>query len=281
MTKVALIGAGGKMGCRLADNLRKSEYNTAYVEVSEKGIENLRERNLSATPLDEAVSSADIIILAVPDTVIVSVSKTVSPLMKSGAMMLLLDPAAAYAKDVTIREDLVLFITHPCHTPFFNDETEPEARNDYFGGKAAKQSIVNALVQGNEDEFVKGEALAKTIFGPILRSHRVTLEQMAILEPGLSETIGALCAVTLREAANECARQGVPYEVARDFILGHIYIEMAIAFNEVNAPYSDACYVAIEYGKKHVLQPNWKDVLHPEHVAKTIDMMLGKTNGEA
>lgn len=26
MTKIAMLGAGGKMGCRLTDNLRKSEH---------------------------------------------------------------------------------------------------------------------------------------------------------------------------------------------------------------------------------------------------------------
>jgi hypothetical protein len=45
------------------------------------------------------------------------------------------------------------FVTHPTHPPVFNDETDPEARRDYFGAGKAKQSIVNALVQGPEEHL--------------------------------------------------------------------------------------------------------------------------------
>ena len=40
MTTVTLIGAGGKMGCRITDNLKASEYAMRYVEVSPAGVEN-------------------------------------------------------------------------------------------------------------------------------------------------------------------------------------------------------------------------------------------------
>jgi len=36
-----------------------------------------------------------------------------------------------------------------------------------------------------------------------MRSHRVTLEQMALLEPGLSETVCATLLVVMREAMDE------------------------------------------------------------------------------
>ena len=36
-TRIALIGAGGKMGCRVTDNFLKQSYAVDYVEVSETG----------------------------------------------------------------------------------------------------------------------------------------------------------------------------------------------------------------------------------------------------
>jgi nucleoside-diphosphate-sugar epimerase len=32
MKAIALLGAGGKMGCRIADNLRKTDYQVYHVE---------------------------------------------------------------------------------------------------------------------------------------------------------------------------------------------------------------------------------------------------------
>ena len=58
-----------------------------------------------------------------------------------------------------------------------------EAGDGGSGAGKAKQSIVNALVQGPESAYAIGEAISRAYFSPILRSHRVTLEQMAILEP--------------------------------------------------------------------------------------------------
>ena len=43
-TRVALLGAGGKMGCRITDRLEEStRYETRYVEPSEEGCERLAE----------------------------------------------------------------------------------------------------------------------------------------------------------------------------------------------------------------------------------------------
>ena len=114
-------------------------------------------------------------------------------------MIIGLDPAAGYAGVLPKREDISYFITHPCHPPVFNDETEPEARQDWFGGAKAKQNIVCALHQGPEEDYAKGEAIARAIFAPVMRAHRLTTEQMAILEPGLVETLSATCLYIIRE----------------------------------------------------------------------------------
>jgi aspartate-semialdehyde dehydrogenase len=48
MTKIALLGAGGKMGVRLATNLQRTAFDIAPVEVAEAG----RARLKAATGLD-------------------------------------------------------------------------------------------------------------------------------------------------------------------------------------------------------------------------------------
>ncbi|UOF91193.1 NAD(P)-binding domain-containing protein [Fodinisporobacter ferrooxydans] len=274
MTTIALVGAGGKMGNRLADNLRNSNYDMLYVEISEKGIRQLAQKNLTVTPLLDAVNQADVIILAVPDIAIGEISADIVPQMKPGSLLMLLDPAAAYMRHLPDREDISYFITHPCHPPIYNDEVTPEAKADLFGGVAARQSIVCALMQGPESDYAKGEEIARRMYSPILRSHRITVEQMATLEPTMAETVLGTCIVVLKEAMDEAVKCGVPPEAARDFMLGHITTIMASVFGITGSPLSDAALVAIEYGKKQILQPNWRDVFSTEKLNETIDLML-------
>lgn len=274
MTTIALIGAGGKMGCRITDNLKETDYHTLYVEIAEQGIKRLAERGIAPTPTDEAVNTADVVILAVPDVAIRSISANLVPKMKSGALLMLLDPAAAFAENVAQRSDVNYFIAHPCHPPVFNDETTEEARRDYFGGIKAKQAIVCALMKGTEEDYALGENIAKSMYAPVLRAHRVSVENMAILEPTMAETVGATLAMVLKEAMDEAVKRGVPAEAARDFMLGHINIELAIAFGEAGNPFSDAALVAIEYGKKHLLKENWRDLFELGSVKEQIDVML-------
>ena len=85
-------------------------------------------------------------------------------------------------------------------------------------------------MQGPEAHYALCEEVARAIYKPVMRSHRVTVEQLAILEPALSETVGATLALALREAADEAVRRGVPEQAALDFMLGHLNIELAIAF---------------------------------------------------
>jgi prephenate dehydrogenase len=187
--KIALVGAGGKMGRRLSVKLTTSRHEVFFVETGSAGIAYLQEQRLTVTPIEDAAKHADAIILAIPDVAIGKVSGEIVPLMKAGAMLITLDPAAAYSGKLPERKDISYFIAHPCHTSMFNDEVTEEARKDYFGGVAAKQNIVCALMQGPEADYAVGEEIAKIIYAPILRSHRITVEQMAILEPGLSETV--------------------------------------------------------------------------------------------
>ena len=67
---------------------------------------------------------------------------------------------------------------HSCHPLVFDEDNTTEERKDYFGGDATTQGIVNALMQGPETHYTLGEKVGKTIFAPVARSHRVTVEQI-------------------------------------------------------------------------------------------------------
>jgi D-apionate oxidoisomerase len=190
--------------------------------------------------------------------------------MKSGAMAVCLDPAAPLAGALPERQDVSYFASHPAHPSIFNHETSPEAHFDYFGGISAKQAIVCALIQGKDEDYEKGEALAKKIYAPVFRSHRITIEQMGILEPALSETFTASCLAIMKEGLDEVIRQGVPKEAARDFMLGHMNIISAVLFEEIQGVFSDACMKAIDIGKPMIFKDDWKKVFDPESVKHQI-----------
>ena len=271
MTSIALFGAGGKMGYRLARNLRNSRFALRYVEVSEVGRERLaRDFGIQCQTPEATLAGAEVAILAVPDTAIGKVAQSIQHLLKPGTMLVVLDAAAPFAGHLPDRPDLTYFVTHPCHPPIFNDETDEAAKLDRFGGIAAKQHVVSALMQGPEEHFALGDEVARAIWAPVMRSHRVTVEQMALLEPGLSATGVASLLDVMREAMAEVLARGVPAEAARDFLLGHMTILGAVIFKEQPGVFSDACNKAIQFGKPVLMRDDWKRVFEPDEIAASI-----------
>jgi ketol-acid reductoisomerase len=269
--KIALFGAGGKMGVRLSKNLLKSDYVVRHVEPSAVGRQRLKDEvGMACVEVDEALDNVDVVILAVPDTLIGKIAHEISPKLRAGTMVMLLDAAAPFAGHLPDRKDLTYFVAHPCHPTIYNDETEEAARRDYFGGGAARQSITSALMQGPESAFDLGEAVAKAIYQPIKSSYRLTVDQMALLEPGLSETVCATLLQVMRDAMDEVVRRGVPHDCARDFLLGHMNILGAVIFNEIPGAFSDACNKAITFGKPRLMRDDWLKVFDREEIAESI-----------
>jgi hypothetical protein len=272
LTKIALSGAGGTMGVRSAANLALTDFEVAHVEVSEAGRTRLKEAlGVDCVPAAEAVRDAEAVILAVPDTLIGRVATEVVPQLAPGTMVVILDAAAPFAGHLPAREDITHFITHPCHPPIFNDETTPEAKADHFGGVAAKQASVCALMQGPRAHHALGERIARAMYAPVMRSHEATAEQMAMLEPGLSETVCASMLSVMREAMDECVlRSGVSQECARDFPLGHMNILAAVIVEERQGVFSDACNKAIAFGKPMLMRDDWKRVFDGDEITASI-----------
>ena len=260
-TKIALVGAGGKMGCRLTDNfMRTPGYEVAYLEVSPKGIENIGSRGLSVSPYETSIPDADVVILAVPDVAIEKISRQLLPLMKPGSLVLTLDPAAPLDGAVFHRDDLGYVIAHPCHPSIFNWEPTEAAFRDFYGGISAKQSIVVALMHGSESHYKLGEKVSQDMYAPIHHTHRITLEQMAMLEPAMVETLAQTCMEVVKEGFDKIVSLGVPEAAARDFVLGHLRIQIAVLFKEVNGTFSDAAYKISKRAKPILFREGWNKI---------------------
>ena len=272
---LALFGAGGKMGCRILNHLQSHPgYRLLCVEVSESGLRHLADRGLAAVPQAQAAQEADVVVLALPDRVLGRVAHTVVPALRSGTLVITLDPAAAHAGCLPARGDVSFFVTHPCHPSVFEHEDDPEARADFFGGEKARQPAVCALMQGPEEHYALGERIVRDIFAPVTRTHRLTVEQMAMLEPAMAETVGIALIMALREALEEVVRRGVPRAAAEDFLYGHIKVPLGIAFERVQFPFSDGAKLIAEYGRQRVLQPDWKKVFTPESLAEQVRVIV-------
>jgi len=271
LTTIALFGAAGKIGTRISNRMRENtDYALLYVEGSSAGEERLRARGDVPTAGAVAAAAADVVILAVPDVILGRVAHDVVPQMRPGALCICLDPAAPHGGELPERADIAYFVTHPCHPPIVNDETDLEAKFDFYGGIKAKQHIICALMQGSEGDYERGEAIAREIFAPVMNAYRVTVEQMAILEPALSETFVLTCMYMMVEAIDEAVKRGVPYEAAREFILGHMNINTAILFGFLDIQFSDGAKLAVERARPLLFNPDWRKIFEPENVMQQV-----------
>lgn len=271
MSKIALLGAGGKMGCRLTDNFLKCpQYILNFLEVSERGIQNLRDRNVLVSSEEEAISDADVVILGVPDVTIGAISRSIIPGMKKGALVMTLDPAAPLDGIIHHRDDLGYVVAHPCHPSVFNWEPTEEAFRDFYGGISAKQSIVVALMHGTEEHYKLGEKISQDMYGPIKNTYRITLDQMAILEPAMVETLAQTCMEVVKEGFDRIVELGVPEAAAREFVLGHLRIQMAVLFKEVNGSFSDAAYKISKRAKPLLFKENWKNIFEMDNIRQQV-----------
>ena len=260
MKTITLIGAGGKMGCRLTDNFVRTDYQVHYLEVSSRGLENLQKRGVTVGQQAEAVPQSDVVILAVPDVAIGSVAREVVPMMKPGALLLTLDPAAPLDEQLPRRDDIGCVIAHPCHPSVFNWEPTEPAFRDFYGGISAKQAIVVALMWGAEHYYDLGVEVSTTMYAPVSRAHRVTLEQMAMLEPALVETLAQTCMEVVKEGHDRLIAAGVPKDAVREFVLGHLRIQIAVLFGEVNGTFSDAAYKISKRAKPVLFRDGWQKI---------------------
>jgi predicted dinucleotide-binding enzyme len=273
--KIAVVGAGGKMGMRVSNNLQRTDHTVAYVENSPAGAERVKETGRTLAELDTAVADADVVILAVPDRALGAVSHAVVPQLRSGAVVLTLDPAAAYARLLAEREDVAFAVAHPCHPSVFYERTTKEQWADTFGGIAAPQEVVAAFEQGTPEQQQATETVIRAMYAPVVDVHWVTVKQLAVLEPTLVETVACMIGELLQEALQETINTvGVPEKAAKAMLYGHTQVALANGLRGDN-PFSEACLIAMDYGRKTLIKEDWKKIFDDRELDANIARMLG------
>jgi len=272
--KIAVIGAGGKMGMRVSNNLVKTNNQVSYVENSEAGRQRVTDSGRQLSESVAAVRDADIVVYAVPDLALKAVTAALVPEMKSGGIALTLDPAAAYAGLLATRTDVIQAVTHPCHPSIFLERTTPEEYADTFGGIAAPQDAIAAIESTDPLDQQVVEATVRAIFAPVIDVHWVTVKQLAQLEPTLVETIACMIGALLKESLEEAVNtMGIPEPAARAILLGHTQVALANSLRGDN-PFSDACMIAMDYGRKTIIRDDWKKVFEDSELDKNLAAML-------
>lgn len=276
---VTVVGAGGKMGMRVSANLEKRPYTTFYAETSPAARDRVRAAGREVADAMDVVPRSDVVILAVPDVLLGDISARIVPAAKPGAIVLTLDPAAAYAGVLARRDDIHLAVAHPCHPSVFLERTTPEQWADTFGGVAAPQDVVAAIESDDRTEQDRAardraEEVVRAMYAPVLDVHWVTVEQLAALEPTLVETITCMISGLLKDALRETVSTlGVPEAAARAMLLGHTQVALTNSLRGSN-PFSEACLIAMDYGREAIITEDWKKVFEPAELDRVIARML-------
>lgn len=271
---LTVIGAGGKMGMRISANLQNSDYQVFYCENSPQAQAQVSAQGRELSSAESVVPHSDVVILAVPDIVLGKVSEAVVPLMKAGATLLTLDPAAAYANLIAQRDGIDYAVAHPCHPSVFLQRYTKEEHADAFGGIAAVQHVAASFEAGSDAQKADLSKVISVMYGPVEQVHWVTVKQLAYLEPTLVETVACMAGAFMKEALDETVKHsGVPEEAAKAMLYGHIQIALAVAFRATN-PFSDACMIAMEYGREKIIKPDWKQIFDEKELDIVIARML-------
>lgn len=271
---IAVIGAGGKMGMRISNNLQRTDHAVRYAETSPAGRDRVIDAGREVTDSAEAVKGAQVIVLAVPDLALGPVTEQLVPLAEPGSIVLTLDPAAAYAGLLTTRDDVIMGVAHPCHPSVFLERTSKEEWADTFGGIAAPQDAVAAIESDDPAKKSILETVIRAIYAPVIGVHWVSVKQLAQLEPTLVETVACMIGRLLNEALEEAVTtMGVPEPAARAMLLGHTQVALANGLRGDN-PFSDACLIAMDYGQETIIRDDWKKIFSDDELDKNLARML-------
>lgn len=261
---ITVMGAGGTMGSRICSNLRaRSTYQIRCVEPDPAARAQLEAQEFETVDRAAAIPGADAVILSVPDHVIGSLCAELIPELDPDTLVCLLDPTAAYAEVVPTVDEVPIFITHPCHPPLFGDAPD----TDWFGGQGeAAQSLVCALYHGTDADYARGESLARDVFAPVSATYRLTVEQLARLEPALVEHLLTTCLLAVQAGADQLRAAGIPEDAITAMVLGHLRTQLAMFFGDLDHQLSAGAERAVAQGRSQVLAEDWDAVLAPDRL---------------
>ena len=276
--QVAVLGAGGNMGRRITRTLRDHpDYDLRLIEPGERGRTLIAEEGLGVVEAAPGLSGADVVIFAVPDKIVREVSAEIVPMLDAGTSILFLDPAAVAANRIPRRDDIQCYVTHPTHPPLYDllEEPDVDARHDYWGGGKAQQAVVFATAWGDEEHAVQAERLVIDMFAPVSRSHRITVDQMALLEPALTETLTNGCIAVIREGMERVVDAGVPQEATFDFLMGHLQIGIALIFERFEWRLSEGAQLALADSREQLFKDDWYRVFEADNVMASLKRITG------
>jgi hypothetical protein len=258
------------MGVRLAKNLKKSDYQVSHVEVSEVGQQRLRDEvGVDCVSIDAALDNVDVVILAVPDTLIGKIAAEISPKLRAGVMVMTLDAAAPFAGHLPERPDLVYFVAHPCHPPIFNDETTPEGRRD--SSAAAPPAIHHQRPDAGSGVGLRpGRGCGQGD----LPAHPAQLSPDGGTDgnPGAGPVRDRLRHAALRDEAGH-GRDRAPRRAGRGgprFPAGAYEHPGRGDLQGNPGAFSDACNKAIQNGLPRLLRDDWLKVFEHDEIAESI-----------
>jgi hypothetical protein len=108
----------------------------------------------------------------------------------------------------------------------------------------------------------------------VIDVHFVTIKQLAQLEPTLVETVACMIGELLNEALYEAINtMGVPEAAARSIMYGHTQVALANGLRGDN-PFSDACLIAMKYGRETIIKDDWKKIFQDDELDKNLAAML-------
>ena len=184
------------------------------------------------------------------------VSEQLVPVMKPESVLLTLDPAAAYAGLVASRAGVHTAVAHPCHPSIFLQRTTEEEWEDTFGGIAAPQEVVAAIESDDSTTKRRGRRDPAHVRA---RRRRALGDRQAAGGPGtdprrdLACMIGACSRRPWRRPSTPSASPSrPPGRCSRPRPGG------AGQRPPGSNPFSDACHIAMTYGRETVIQDDWK-----------------------
>lgn len=237
----------------------------------------IEDSGLSVVSQTEGLEGADVVIFAVPDRIVRQVAEEIVPLVAVGTSILFLDPAAVAADRIPRRADINCYVTHPTHPPLYSMLEEPDiaARRDYWGGGHARQATVFAVAWGDEEQARKVEQLTIDMFSPVTKSHRITVEQMAMLEPALTETLTNGCLAVIHEGMERVIAAGVPAEATYDFLMGHLQIGIALIFDQLDWKLSEGAQLALDQSRVQLFRDDWDSIFEPDSIMRSLRQITG------
>ena len=257
---VSVIGATGVFGAQVVKNLlrgdRKEKYQVLICKTTGQSFGKVGE--LEAVELDEAIPKSDFIILCVEDFEIKDYSNKIVPLMKPGATMILVDASAAYIGDLMMKDGCSFVMVHPCHPPLFGP---PEEKGE---------DIVVCLIKGNESAFEEAKNVCIDMFESVKKVHRVTVEQMVLLEPAAAEIIFNPAALLIKRTIDKVISMGVPKETAESFLLGHALTGLKIVFGKDPHGWTRTADAAAKIGFDLIINKNWEKIFDREELKHLI-----------